>query len=101
MGTLAFEIIMTLAGLIILIMKKVQVGRMRRTGWQATAIGLSLLLPLPLVLLMGVVMSVLITTGAASLAIVEVGNSAELGLVLGGLAAAVVFFSLPVRNMGA
>ncbi len=101
MGTLAFEIIMTLAGLIILIMRKVQVGRMQRTGWQATAIGLSLLLPLPLVLLMGMVMSVLIATGAASLAIVEVGNSAELGLVLGGLAAAGVFFSLPVRNTGA
>ncbi len=93
-----FEAIMMVAGLIILLTRKVKIGRLERTGWQATAVGLSLLLPLPIIALMGVLIALFVREDMALLAAIELGKTAELGLVLGGLAAAVVFFSLPVKQ---
>ncbi len=98
MGSAILEAIMMVTGLIILLTRKVKIGRVERTGWQATAIGLSLFLPLPLILLMGLLIAVFVQEDVALLAAIELGNTAELGLALGGLVAAVVFFSLPVRH---
>ncbi len=98
MGTQLIEFTMTLAGLWLLLRRRLTLGRRTISGWQATAVGLSLFLPLPLTLLLGVVLSLLISRGMMDASLVSVFNTAELGLVLGGLAAAVVFYSLPVKQ---
>lgn len=98
MGTQLIEFTMTLVGLWLLMRQRLTLAGRTISGWQARAVGLSLFLPLPLTLLLGLVLSVLLVQGVIEPALVLAFNTAELGLVLGGLAAAVVFFSLPVKQ---
>lgn len=99
MFTLILELVMMVAGLVILLKGGLRIGkRLHVTGWRAWAIGLSLLLPLPLIVVLSFAIAALINQGIAGPGLIAAGNSAEAGLVIGGLAAAVAFATLPLTK---
>jgi hypothetical protein len=94
--TLLIELAMLGAGLVILLRGRLRLGkRLNIAGWRARAVGLSLLLPLPLTILLAFAIAALINQNIAGPRIVLIGNNVETGLVIGGLTAAVVFATLP------
>ncbi len=93
---LLIELAMLGAGLVILLRGRLHLGkRLNVAGWRAKAVGLSLLLPLPLTVLLALAIAALINQNAAGPGIILIGNNLEMGLVIGGLTAAVVFATLP------
>lgn len=91
-----FEVIMTVVGAITLLRRSFFMPpRTAITGWRATAIGLFLLLPLPLTLLAGAALAALINRSVLGFDIIPVANTLETGLVVGGLLGALVVATLP------
>lgn len=96
MCILIFEVIMTLAGAVTLLRRSFFMPpRTHIRGWRATAIGLFLLVPLPLTLLFGALFSLLIVQGVAGFEITRVGTVLETALVVSGLLGALVVATLP------
>lgn len=91
-----FEVIMTVVGAITLLRRSFFMPpRTAITGWRATAIGLFLLLPLPLTVLFGAVLALLINRGILGFDAVPVGNTLETALVVSGLLGALAVATLP------
>lgn len=92
----ALEVIMTLAGAVTLLRRRFFMPpRTHISGWRATAIGLFLLLPLPLTLVAGALVALLINRGVLGFGIIPAANTLETGLVVGGLLGALVIATLP------
>lgn len=91
-----FEAIMTLVGAVTLLRGKFFMPpRTRITGWRATAIGLFLLLPLPVTIIVSALLSLLINQGIVGINIVRIGTVMETALVVSGLLGALVVATLP------
>lgn len=87
---------MMLAGLYVLLRGRLRVPNFPPVeGWQAQAVGLSLLLPLPLTALLGLVLSALINRGLIGFEVMTAAGTAEIAMVVGGLAGAAAFITLP------
>jgi hypothetical protein len=96
---LIVELAMLGTGLAVMLRGRLRIGeRLNIAGWRARAVGLSLLLPLPLTVLLSFAIAALINRGLVGPGIIVAGNNLEIGLVIGGLAAAVVFATLPLTR---
>ncbi|MBI3158135.1 MAG: hypothetical protein HYZ26_00870 [Chloroflexi bacterium] len=95
MCILIAEIVMFLGGAYALIAGKLKLTKnVSLEGWRARVAGLILLAPLPLALLIGLMLGVLASTGAASADTLTFAPLIEIALVLGALIGAAVFGAL-------
>ncbi len=92
MCLLVIEIIMLIGGLYALIAGRIKLSNaISLEGWPARIVGIILIVPLPLALLIGMVIGVLISTGALPPSVLNYASIIDILLVVGGFTAALIY----------
>jgi hypothetical protein len=92
MCLLIIEIIMLIGGLYALIAGRIKISAaISLEGWQARIAGIMLIAPLPLAFLIGVLISLLISTGALPPSVLSYASIIEILLVVVTFAAVIIY----------